>query len=291
MFWLMLACAVSPDSGGDSTGSDSGMDTESEACPDGERLCEGTCLPVSACCGCDGGTCDAGQCVCDQGRLPVALSPPPELALSQENYALGDHALGLSALNMPGEVASPATGDVLEEGIHYDPLTRTLTYAFGYGSDQGHVDMQGAFTMAHIHGPVAVQYPEPNVGAGNTIVAINESHVAGTSARTGAFRGSYALTEAGAAELLANLYYFQVHSDVHASGEIRGHLIPVHTGLRCADGADCGEATCTCRVDDGCHQDLPHVLSARCTDEGACALTCEQGFSDANGDYTDGCEQ
>lgn len=288
MVWFLLACAVTP-APDDSGTADS--DTEDTACPEGQRLCEGGCLPTTECCGCEGGTCDSGACLCDQGRLPIALSPAPELALSAENYALGDHATGLSARNMPGTVNSPATGDTIDEGIAYDPATRTLTYAFGYGSDHGFVDLDGAYTMAHIHGPVAVQYPEPNVGAGNTIVGINDAHTAGTSAYTGTFRGSYVLSETEAGELLANLYYFKVHSDLHTVGEIRGHLVPVHSGLRCADGADCGDMTCTCGVDDGCHLDLPHVASARCTDEGACALTCDVGFTDANGDYTDGCEQ
>ena len=164
----------------------------------------------------------AGSCYAT--LIPIDLSPTPGLALNSANYALGDHTLGLSAPNAVAQPASPATGDEIGAGIIYDDVSMRLSYEFAYGSDFGFVDMVGAFTVAHIHGPVAVQFPAVNTGAG---VVVGLTHTPGTTANTGSFVGSVVLTPTQEADLLNNLLYINVHSSFATGGEIRGQLVPV----------------------------------------------------------------
>lgn len=167
----------------------------------------------------------------------IALSPDPSVALSSTNYANGDHSQGLSALNAVGQPASAATGGEIGLGITYDDLTNVLSYNVGYGSDFGFTDLAGDFTVAHIHGPVAVQFPSANTGAG-IVVAL--THSAGSSGRTGSFQSTATLSEAQEAQLFDNLFYINVHSSFAGGGEIRGQLVPVvpepATGLLMAAG-------------------------------------------------------
>jgi hypothetical protein len=101
--------------------------------------------------------------------IPVGISPEPGLALNSVNYAAGDHAVGLSDLNTVALPGSGATGGVIGSGIWFDDVTKALSFEFAYGSDFGFVDLGGDFSTSHIHGPVAVQYPDPNTGAGVVI--------------------------------------------------------------------------------------------------------------------------
>lgn len=136
-----------------------------------------------------------------------------------------DHAIGLSALNAEGQPASSATGNVIGAGISYDDATNLLSFSFGYGQDFGFNDLQGDFTVAHLHGPVAVQFPAENTGA-LVLVGLDAFHTAGSSARTGSFSGSVTLTDANETHLLSNLIYINIHSGFAGGGEIRGQLVP-----------------------------------------------------------------
>ena len=156
--------------------------------------------------------------------LQVDLSPAPGLALNSTNYALGDHTLGISALNAVGQPASSATGDEIGSGITFDTVTKLLSFDIGYGSDHGLIDLLGNFSAAHIHGPVAVQFPSPNIGAP---ILIGLPHTVGSSTQTGKFTGSTALIAADETSLLNNLLYVNIHSSFAAGGEIRGQLVPV----------------------------------------------------------------
>ena len=156
--------------------------------------------------------------------LQVDLSPVPGLALNSTNYALGDHALGISAPNAVAQPASFATGDEIGSGITFDTVTKALSFDIGYGSDHGFIDLVGNFLVAHLHGPGAVQFPPPNTGAPVLIVL---PHTAGSSAQTGKFTGSTALIAADESSLLNNLLYVNIHSSFAQGGEIRGQLVPV----------------------------------------------------------------
>jgi hypothetical protein len=156
--------------------------------------------------------------------IKIDISPAASAALNSTNYENGDHTLGLSALNAVAQPASDATGNEIGSGIVFDDVSKMLTWNFGYGSDFGFVDLVGDFTVAHIHGPAAVQFPAPNSGAG---VVLGLSHTAGSSANTGSFSGSAMLDNTQETQLLDNLLYINIHSSFAPSGEIRGQLVAV----------------------------------------------------------------
>ena len=155
--------------------------------------------------------------------IQIDLSPLAGSALNSTNYANGDHATGLSALNAVGQPASTATGNEIGAGILFDTVTKVLSWNVGYGSDFGFVDLAGDFTIAHIHGSIAVDFPASNTGAG---VLIGLTHTPGSTARTGSFVGS-AVLSAGQETSLLDLTYINVHSGFAGGGEIRGQLVAV----------------------------------------------------------------
>jgi hypothetical protein len=156
--------------------------------------------------------------------IPIGISPEAGLALNSVNYAAGDHAVGLSDLNTEALPGSGATGGVIGNGIWLDDVTNELSFEFAYGSDFGFVDLGGDFSISHIHGPVAVQFPATNTGVG-VVVGLDSFHTAGSSARTGSYAGAVTLTDQQETDLLANLYYVNIHSGLAGGGEIRGQLV------------------------------------------------------------------
>ena len=157
--------------------------------------------------------------------IPIDISPLPSLALNSANYAFGDHALGLAAPNAVGQPASPATGNEVGLGITFDDVTKELSWDIGYGSDFGFIDLAGDWTNAHIHGPIAVQFPSPNTGAGVRVPIT--PNIPGISLRTGRLTGSAVLSAEDEGSLLNNLLYINIHSQFAGGGEIRGQLVPV----------------------------------------------------------------
>ncbi|MDJ0786133.1 MAG: CHRD domain-containing protein [Myxococcota bacterium] len=100
---------------------------------------------------------------------------------------------------------SSATGSA---SLTFDDQTNELTWSGSYsglGSD---------FLVAHFHGPAA-----PGVNAG---VALGISVVGNTS---GTFDGSSTLSAGQAADLLAGLWYINIHSTTFTGGEIRGQVL------------------------------------------------------------------
>lgn len=90
--------------------------------------------------------------------------------------------------------------------VTYDPATKTMDWTLEYSG------LTGKATMAHFHGPadpgenadVAVPIPDPESGT----------------------KGSVTLTEEQASDLMNGKYYVNVHTAEHASGEIRGQVMP-----------------------------------------------------------------
>jgi hypothetical protein len=74
--------------------------------------------------------------------------------------------------------------------------------------------LSGPPTAAHFHGPAA-----PGANAPPVIVIQDPASP---------IRGSTLLTADQAADLMAGKWYFNVHSQAHPGGEIRGQLKPVH---------------------------------------------------------------
>lgn len=89
--------------------------------------------------------------------------------------------------------------------VRFDKDTRVLTYQVTY------IGLSGPVTGAHIHGPAA-----PGVN-GPVVVPFG-------APADGTFTGTATLNPTQAGDLLAGLYYVNVHTAAHPGGEIRGQL-------------------------------------------------------------------
>ncbi|HYC66192.1 MAG TPA: CHRD domain-containing protein [Reyranellaceae bacterium] len=88
----------------------------------------------------------------------------------------------------------------------YDTATKKLTYTVTYSG------LSGPPTMAHFHGPAA-----PTANAGIVLPA--------TGPLASPIKGEATLTDAQAADLQAGRWYFNIHTDAHKPGEIRGQVV------------------------------------------------------------------
>src|SRR5436190_3789175 len=166
-----------------------------------------------------------------------------------------DNAVGLSPLNeTPAITNSTGSGNEIGSGISFDTDTLTLNFSLAYGSAFGFSNLTGPATAAHIHGPAPTNTPAPIVIdlAGLNVLAANP-------ANGGSINGPLSLTTNQSAELLAGLYYINVHTGINANGEIRGQLVPIDTlptvvcpGSTTAECAGPGGTlvTLTCSVSD-----------------------------------------
>lgn len=89
--------------------------------------------------------------------------------------------------------------------IRFDKDTRVLTYRVT------HSGLSGPLTGAHIHGPAA-----PGANAGVVVPF--------SPAADGSISGTATLNPTQAGDLLAGLYYVNLHTAAHPGGEIRGQL-------------------------------------------------------------------
>lgn len=87
----------------------------------------------------------------------------------------------------------------------YDTATKQLTYTVDYSG------LTGNATMAHFHGPA-----EPGKNA--SVVVPVKGSVASP------IKGTATLTDAQATDLLADKWYFNIHTEANKGGEIRGQV-------------------------------------------------------------------
>jgi hypothetical protein len=87
----------------------------------------------------------------------------------------------------------------------YDPTTKKLTWNVTFA------DLSGPPTAAHFHGPAAA-------GANAGVVVPQKDGMASP------MKGEATLTDAQAADLLAGMWYFNIHTEANKGGEIRGQV-------------------------------------------------------------------
>jgi hypothetical protein len=117
--------------------------------------------------------------------------------------------LNLTA-NLDGNQAgtgSPGTGFA---SMDYDPDTNKLNWNIGF------TGLSGIPTVAHFHGPAA---PGTNAGIQVTIATGSV-----TNPLTSPLIGMANITDAQESQLLAGLWYINIHTNQFPAGEIRGQV-------------------------------------------------------------------
>ena len=105
---------------------------------------------------------------------------------------------------MAGMAAVPPT-DSQATGtaeVTLDTVAKTVTWTYT------HDKLSGEMTAAHIHGPASATENAPPV----------------IDTMTETMKGSAPITDAQSAEMIAGMYYFNVHTAKFPDGEIRGQL-------------------------------------------------------------------
>ncbi len=96
----------------------------------------------------------------------------------------------------------------------YNEASGAIAWYVEYELDTGSTTL----TMAHFHGPAPV-----GVNAG---IRIDVNDGTFPKARTGLFRGTATVNPAHKAEVLGELWYINLHSNVRPGGELRGQMVP-----------------------------------------------------------------
>ena len=129
---------------------------------------------------------------------------------------------GLSPANEVPSLTGEGSGDAVFSGIRFDTVTGMLEVSVGYGSYAGFIDLTGPATAAHIHGPAL---PDANAGVVHDFFS-NGQHLAAPNPNAGGIiSGTISLDATMATDLLAGLYYINIHTTGVTSGELRGQLI------------------------------------------------------------------
>ena len=112
-------------------------------------------------------------------------------------------------------VVTPGTGSLTGT---YDSDSNLLTWSGSFA------DLTGTTTDAHFHGPAAV-----GVSAGVQVhmTAGGGGDTFPLGVTSGAFSGSATITETQEGQLLAGLWYTNIHSTFRPGGEIRGQVLAV----------------------------------------------------------------
>jgi hypothetical protein len=116
-----------------------------------------------------------------------------------------------ASLDGAQEVPSNGSGGTGSGTLNFNSTTRDWTLS---GTFTG---LTGTTNNAHIHGPAA-----PGVSAG-VVTGITYT----TGATSGTFSGAGTFSVSQANDLLAGLYYINIHTSAFGGGEIRGQLTAV----------------------------------------------------------------
>jgi hypothetical protein len=97
----------------------------------------------------------------------------------------------------------------------YDDVTNALSWSGSFAN------LNSGTTNAHFHGPAAVGVGPAGVQVGMTASTGDVFPIGVTS---GAFSGSATITDLQEADLLAGLWYVNIHTTTSGGGEIRGQV-------------------------------------------------------------------
>jgi CHRD domain len=107
----------------------------------------------------------------------------------------------------------------------YDTATKILSWNGSYSG------LTGPATAAHIHGPAAaganarlVVWISENIGQCNRGECVSKAD-AKTPPMASPFQGSAQLNDAQVSELMAGMFYVNIHTHAYPAGEIRGQLV------------------------------------------------------------------
>lgn len=122
----------------------------------------------------------------------------------QEPLPLIDFIMSLDGYQEPGQVVTTGNGTGTAT---LDPNTNTLSWSISYAG------LSGMPSAAHFHGPA-----RPCINAGIQVTL---------SLATNPIVGSASLTATQVDQLLAGLWYVNIHTPLHPGGEIRGQVMPL----------------------------------------------------------------
>jgi hypothetical protein len=101
----------------------------------------------------------------------------------------------------------------------YDDVTNVLTWSGSFSS------LTGTSTNAHFHGPAAIGVGPAGVQVGMTAGDGGDTFPLGVT--SGSFSGTATITATQETQLLAGLWYINIHSTFRPGGEIRGQVFAV----------------------------------------------------------------
>ena len=132
-----------------------------------------------------------------------------------------DAAVGLSPQNEVTAVTnSTGSGNEISGGISLDTDASVLTLALGYGSAAGFTNLTGPASAMHIHGPAG-----PGTNAAVIVDLMPYLFTQGDPAAGGLIYAQIPVTINEVTDLLADLYYINIHTTNNPAGEIRAQLI------------------------------------------------------------------
>jgi hypothetical protein len=106
--------------------------------------------------------------------------------------------------------------------IMLDTIGNTITWDIDYQDLTGQIVAPGA----HLHGPAS-----PGVTAGVQVFLAGGAAAPLPQPATGNLSGSAPITDAQEAEIIAGLWYVNIHTAANGAGEIRGQVVPEPTAL------------------------------------------------------------
>lgn len=167
-------------------------------------------------------------------RIALALVVGLVLALTadQSNAAIvnlmvtGNGGNGLLESNVTPGTGSAGEGGIGMSGITLDTTTNILHVDVNWGTGNGYSgDLSGVATLLHLHGPTPSGAPNSFSETGPLMVVLSNSLNFNDSAINGGVTDDYFINSSDIQAILDGRTYINVHTDLHATGEIRGYLV------------------------------------------------------------------